>query len=75
MENFKSSTDSLIVGFLVDSPEFDFKSHDLIQANHDLQNLFRATMTMYFSLKKMNPDNIIEHESGTWFIDSTPKSQ
>jgi hypothetical protein len=75
MENFKSNTDSLIVDFLMDSPEFDFKSYDLIQANHDLQNLFRATMTMYFSLKKMNPDNIIEHESGTWFIDSTPKSQ
>jgi hypothetical protein len=73
MENFKTSTDSLIVNYLMNSATFEFKDFDLIQANHDLQNLFRATMTMYFSLKKMNPDNIIEHESGTWFIDSTPK--
>jgi hypothetical protein len=72
MENFKTSTDSLIVNYLMNSATFEFKDFDLIQANHDLQNLFRATMTMYFSLKKMNPDNIIEHESGTWFIDSTP---
>ena len=74
MENFKTSTDSLMIKYLMDSPEFEFKEFDLIQANQDLQNLFRATMKMYFSLKKINPDNIIEHESGVWFIDSTPKS-
>ncbi len=73
MENFKTSTDSLIIKYLMDSSEFEFKEFDLIQANQDLQNLFRATMKMYFSLKKINPDNIIEHESGVWFIDSTPK--
>lgn len=73
MENFKTSTDSLMIKFLMDSTEFEFKEFDLIQANQDLQNLFRATMKMYFSLKKINPDNIIEHESGVWFIDSTPK--
>ena len=74
MENFKTSTDSLMIKYLMDSPEFEFKEFDLIQANQDLQNLFRATMKMYFSLKKINPSNIIEHESGVWFIDSTPKS-
>jgi hypothetical protein len=73
MENFKTSTDSLIVNYLMNSATLEFKDFDLIQANHDLQNLFRATMKMYFSLKKINPDNIIKHESGTWFIDSTPK--
>jgi hypothetical protein len=74
MEKFKTSTDSLMIKFLMDSNEFEFKEFDLIQANQDLQNLFRATMKMYFSLKKINPENIIEHESGVWFIDSTPKS-
>jgi hypothetical protein len=57
----------------MDSPDFEIKNFDLIQANNDLQNLFRASMKMYFSLKKINPDNIVEHESGTWFIDSTPQ--
>jgi hypothetical protein len=73
MENFKSATDSLIIGFLMDSPEFELDKFNLIHANNDLQNLFSATMNMYFSLKKINPNNIIKHESGTWFIDSTPK--
>ena len=73
MTNFKTSTDSLMIKFFMDSNEFEIKEFDLIQANQDLQNLFREAMKMYFTLKQINPDNIIEHESGVWFIDSTSK--
>ncbi len=68
MKNFKENTDALMINFLLDSSEFEFKDFDLISANQDLQLLFKATLQQYFLLKKNNPENTIFHESGTCFI-------